>query len=52
MEIFHLRMLIAARRQALRDCSDTMTQKQIDEILDQITMLTKLLEDLEDKRKR
>jgi hypothetical protein len=47
MDLFHLKMLLAARRQALRDMSNQMSQEEIDKLLDQIVVLTKLIEQLE-----
>ncbi|SKB82412.1 hypothetical protein [Dyadobacter psychrophilus] len=49
MNAFHLRMLLAARRQLLRDMSKQMSQDQIDRLLDQIAVLVKLIEQLEKK---
>ena len=49
MNIFSLRMQRAALRQILRDQSKEMTQQKIDEILDQIVLLTELIELLEKK---
>ncbi|MCF0041142.1 hypothetical protein [Dyadobacter fanqingshengii] len=49
MNVFHLRMLLAARRQLLRDMSEEMSQDQIDRILDQIAVLVKLIEQYEKK---
>jgi hypothetical protein len=47
MNVVHLRMLLAARRQLLRDMSSEMSQDQIDKLLDQIAVLIKLIEQLE-----
>ena len=47
MNIFHLRMLLAARRQILRDMSNQMSQDEIDKVLEQIAVLIKLIEQLE-----
>ena len=44
---FNLRMRIAALRQFLRDQSEFLAEKEIDEVLDQIDRLTKLLKKLE-----
>ena len=50
MDTFHLRMLLAARKQILRDMADKMNQDQIDKILEQIGLLIKLIEQLENKK--
>lgn len=42
-------MLRAALKQALRDRQTELTEREIDEILDQINTLTKLIEELEKK---
>ncbi|MCF2489454.1 hypothetical protein [Dyadobacter sp. CY347] len=49
MNVFHLRMFLAARRQLLRDMSKEMSQDHIDRLLDQIAVLVKLIEQLEKK---
>lgn len=49
MNVFHLRMLLAARRQLLRDMSEEMSQDQINRLLDQIAVLVKLIEQYEKK---
>lgn len=50
MTIFHLRMLLAARRQILRDMSHQMSEDEVNKLLDQIVVLTKLIEELENKK--
>jgi flagellin-specific chaperone FliS len=52
MNIFQLRMLRAALRQCLRDRSDWLTENEIDKILDQISKLTKIIDELDRKDKR
>lgn len=47
MNLFELRMLRAALKQALRDQSEMLTPRQIDEILEQISRLTKVIDKLE-----
>jgi len=47
MDLFSIRMRRAALRQLLRDRSDWMTQQEIDTILDQINLLTTVIEMLE-----
>jgi hypothetical protein len=49
MDVFQLRMVKAALQQALRDRLDWLTQKEVDEILDQISTLAKIIEELERK---
>ena len=51
MDVFSLRMQRAALSQMLRDRSDDMSQEQIDEVLDQINLLTELIELLEKRLK-
>jgi hypothetical protein len=34
MDLFHLKMLLAARRQALRDMSNQMSQEEIDKLFE------------------
>lgn len=51
MDVFSLRMQRAALRQMLRDRSDDMSQEQIDEVFDQINLLTELIELLEKRLK-
>lgn len=43
MQEFHLRMQLAALRQYLRDRQDSMTQKELDEVLDLIVLIQKAL---------
>lgn len=43
MQEFHLRMQLAALRQYLRDRQDSMTQKELDEVLDLIALIQKAL---------
>lgn len=45
--IFNARMKLAALRQFLRDRSQDLTEDEIDEILDEISKLTELIEILE-----
>ncbi|MCF2447749.1 hypothetical protein L0657_27590 [Dyadobacter sp. CY345] len=47
MNLFTIRMRRAALRQLLRDRSEWMSQKEIDKILDQINLLTTLIEIME-----
>ena len=49
MDIIALRMRRAAIRQLLRDRLDWMSQEEIDKLLDQINLLTELIELLEKK---
>ncbi len=51
MNIFELRMLRAALKQGLRDSSEWLTQAEIDNILDQIIKLTKIIDELEGKNR-
>ncbi|MET7259195.1 hypothetical protein ACWKW6_12645 [Dyadobacter jiangsuensis] len=43
MQEFHLRMQLAALRQYLRDRQDSMTQKELDQVLDMIALIQKAL---------
>ena len=43
MQEFHLRMQLAALRQYLRDRQDSMTQKELDVVLDLIALIQKAL---------
>lgn len=43
MQEFHLRMQLAALRQYLRDRQDSMTQKELDRVLDMIALIQKAL---------
>ncbi|SDH43759.1 hypothetical protein SAMN04487996_13731 [Dyadobacter soli] len=43
MQEFHLRMQLAALRQYLRDRQDSMTQKELDEVLDLIAVIQEAL---------
>lgn len=51
MDVFSLRMPPDALRQMLSDRSDDMSQEQTDEVLDQISLLTELIELLEKRLK-
>lgn len=44
MDLFTLRMRRAALRQLLRDRSEFLSQEEIDKILDQINLLTTIIE--------
>ncbi|GAB2780251.1 hypothetical protein GCM10027275_24740 [Rhabdobacter roseus] len=50
MNLFQLKMLRAALRQSLRDQSEVLTEEEINQILDQISTLTKLIQRLEEKK--
>lgn len=50
MDLFALRMRRAALRQLLRDRANWMSQKEIDEVLDQINLLTTIIELLEQNK--
>jgi len=43
MQEFHLRMQLAALRQYLRDRQNSMTEKEIDEVLDLIALIQNAL---------
>lgn len=45
MQEFHLRMQLAALRQYLRDRHDSMTQKELDQVLDMIALIQKALDE-------
>ncbi len=47
--LFNLKMRIAALKQFLRDRSEHLAEKEIEEVLDQIDRLIKLLGKLEKK---
>ncbi|PSL30120.1 hypothetical protein CLV60_10462 [Dyadobacter jiangsuensis] len=47
MNLFELRMLRAALKQMLRDQADNMTAEEIDQILDHISRLTKVIDEME-----
>ncbi|SDD83323.1 hypothetical protein SAMN04487996_102299 [Dyadobacter soli] len=47
MNLFELKMMRAALRQALSDRSEMLSQEEIDKILDTILLLTKLIDELE-----
>ncbi len=51
MDLFNLRMRRATLRQLLRDRSEWMSQEEIDMLLDQINLLTTVIEALEKKDK-
>ncbi len=50
MNLFELRMLRAAFKQMLRDQAEKMTIHEMDKILDHISRLTKVINELERKR--
>ncbi len=52
MDLFDLRMRRAALRQLLRDRSEWMSQEEIDKILDQINLLTTLIEILKKRENK
>ncbi|GGH24260.1 hypothetical protein GCM10007423_07560 [Dyadobacter endophyticus] len=43
MQEFHLRMQLAALRQYLRDRQDSLTQKELDDVLDIIALIQEVL---------
>lgn len=45
--IINLRMQLATLRQLLRDASETMTEQEINTVLDRISLILKVLESLE-----
>lgn len=47
MNLFELKMMRAALRQALQDRSESLSQEDIDRILDTILLLTELIDKLE-----
>ncbi|WP_165940028.1 hypothetical protein [Dyadobacter psychrotolerans] len=50
MNTFDIRMRIAALRQYLRDNQTNMSQKEIDDVLDVMSKLIQVLNDLENKK--
>ena len=50
MNLSQLRLLPAALKQGLKDRSEWLTQQEIDKILDQIIKLTKINDELEQKK--
>lgn len=48
MQEFHLRMQLAALRQYLRDRQNAMTEKEVDQVLDMIARIQKVLNEEEE----